>query len=484
MSSLKQKTFSGLIWASIGNVGHGLINLLITFILARILLPSDFGVLELVLVITSISTVLVDSGFSQAIIRDKEATDIDKNTVFWVNISIATALYLILFCTAPAFATFFKAPGFAKLGRVAFISIIIDSFSNIQNVTFTKELKFRPIAIASLLSVFVAGVIAVVLASLGWGVWALIVMIVATSVIKTGCLWLLSRWRPSFQFSRESLVKYFKFGSFILVQSLIDKIALDIESIVTGRCYTKDQLGYFAQSRKINSYFGQALTSVVVKVSYPALVKVGDSDERLKIGYRSIVGMTSFVVFPIMIFIFFFPYDCMEAFFGHKWVGAGEYLRLWACIGIIQPILSICNNIFLVKGKSKQLFVLSAIKNITKILVVLFVVRLGIYDLILGIVITAWIMAIVFLYYSGKLIQYRLIEIAKDVLSNTICSVLSVGLTFLCFRVVSINAVPVIMLLIKATVVALLYVFFSIILKNTNFYDIRNLVLTQFKKKK
>ena len=483
MASLKQKTFSGLIWASIGNIGHGVINLLVTFVLARILLPSDFGVLELVLVITSISTVLVDSGFSQAIIRDKEATDLDKNTVFWVNISIATVLYLILFITAPAFATFFKAPGFAKLGRVAFISIIIDSFSNIQNVTFTKELKFRPIAIASLLSVIIAGIIAIILASLGWGVWALIVMILATSVIKTGCLWLLSKWRPAFQFSRESLIKYFKFGSFILVQSLIDKIALDIESIVTGRFYTKAQLGYFAQSRTINSYFGQALTSVVVKVSYPALVKVGESDEKLKHGYRSIVGMTSFVVFPIMIFIFFFPYDCMEALFGHNWVGAGKYLRLWACIGLIQPIQSICNNIFLVKGKSRQLFTLSAIKNITKIIIVLIIVRLGIYQLIIGIVVVSCLMALLFLYYSGRLIQYRLLEIVEDVLKNTLCSVLSAGLVFLCFRVVNIHVIPIVLLLIKAMAVALFYVLFSTVLKNSNYSDIRNLVFMQFKKK-
>ena len=484
MTSLKQKTFSGLIWASIGNVGHGIINLLVTFVLARILLPSYFGVLELVLVITSISTVLVDSGFSQAIIRDKEATDLDKNTVFWVNISIAAVLYLVLFFAAPAFATFFKAPGFAKLGRVAFISIVIDSFSNIQNVTFTKELKFKPIAIASLLSVLVSGVIAIVLASLGFGVWALIIMILFTAIIKTGCLWILSKWRPSFQFSRESLVKYFRFGSFILVQSLIDKIALDIESIVTGRFYTKAQLGYFAQSRKINSYFGQALTSVVVKVSYPALVKVGDSDERLKHGYRSIVGMTSFVVFPIMIFIFFFPYDCMGALFGLNWIGAGKYLRLWACIGLIQPILSICNNIFLVKGKSKQLFILSAIKNITKIIVVLAVIRLGIYQLILGIVITAWIMAIIFLYYSGRLIQYSLWEIAKDVFKNTLCSVLAVGLVFLFFRVLHLEIETVIVsLLVKALASVVLYVLFSVVLGNSNFKDIKEMIFSQFKRK-
>ena len=388
-----------------------------------------------------------------------------------------------MFITAPAFATFFKAPGFAKLGRVAFISIIIDSFSNIQNVTFTKELKFRPIAIASLLSVIIAGIIAIILASLGWGVWALIVMILATSVIKTGCLWLLSKWRPAFQFSRESLIKYFKFGSFILVQSLIDKIALDIESIVTGRFYTKAQLGYFAQSRKINSYFGQALTSVVVKVSYPALVKVGESDEKLKHGYRSIVGMTSFVVFPIMIFIFFFPYDCMEALFGHNWVGAGKYLRLWACIGLIQPIQSICNNIFLVKGKSRQLFTLSAIKNITKIIIVLIIVRLGIYQLIIGIVVVSCLMALLFLYYSGRLIQYRLLEIVEDVLKNTLCSVLSAGLVFLCFRVVNIHVIPIVLLLIKAMAVALFYVLFSTVLKNSNYSDIRNLVFMQFKKK-
>lgn len=484
MSNLKQKTFSGLIWASIGNIGHGIINLLVTFVLARILLPSDFGALELVLVITSISNVLVDSGFSKALIRDKKATDLDKSTVFWVNIAIASILYLVLFLFAPALAVFFKAPDFTRLGRVAFFSIIISSFSNIQNVSFTKELQFKPIAIASLSSVIVSGVIAIVLAYLGMGVWALVIMILSGSVISTGCLWILGKWRPSLQFSCESLVKYFKFGSFILVQSLFDRITADIESIVIGRYYNKSQLGYFAQSKKINLYFSQALSGIILKVSYPALVKIGSSDEKLKQGYRIIIGISSYVVFPAMVFIIFFPYDCMGVLFGHNWIGAGKYLRLWGCIGLIQPIQSICDNIFLVKGKSYQLFILSTIKNIIKISMVFIVIKQGVYQMLLGIVGVTYIMAVFFLYFSGRLIQYKLWEILKDLFKNFICSVGAVSLVFFINRVINFgDALSILTLLVNTLVTIALYLFFSILLKNSNYKDILALVSAQLKRK-
>lgn len=474
MASVKNQAVSSMIWASLGSVGGGILNLLLMFVLARLLSPSDFGVMELLVVVTSISTVLVDSGFSQSLIRDKGATDIDKSTVFFVNLSVSTTLYLVLFFCAPLLASFFRMPEFSAYSRVAFLCIIFDSLSVIQNINYTKDLNFRPIAISILSAIFVAGILTITLSLLGFGTWSLVIFIIANSFLKSFFLWIQSRWRPIFCFSRTALKKYWKFGSFILVQSLIDKIAMDVESLLIGRAYTKAQLGFFSQSRKINSYFGQALTSVVVKVSYPLLVKIGDTDEQLKYGYRKIVRYTTFVTSPIMMFIFFFPYDTMVALFGEKWVEGGTFLRLWSCIGLIQPIQAVCNNIFLVKGKSRTLFHISAFKNILKITIVITLISFSIYYMLVGIVSVALISALVVFYYSGKLINYNLSAIVRDVFPNITLAFISSLISFLLTKsFVLCDMTPIMRVPSMFTLSILLYVALNIISDNR---DLRGII--------
>lgn len=484
MASVKKQAVSGMIWASLGSVGGGILNLLVMFVLARLLSPSDFGVLELLVVVTSISTVLVDSGFSQALIRDKGATDIDKSTVFFVNLSISTTLYVVLFFLAPLLASFFRLPEFSAYSRVAFLCIIFDSLSVIQNINYTKELNFRPIAISILSAIVIAGILTITLSYLGLGTWALVIFIIANSLLKSFFLWIQSKWRPIYKFSRAALKKYWKFGSFILVQSLIDKIAMDVESLLIGRAYTKAQLGFFSQSRKINSYFGQALTSVVVKVSYPLLVKIGDTDEQLKYGYRKIIGYTTFVTSPIMMFIFFYPYDTMVALFGERWVEGGSYLRLWSCIGLVQPIQAVCNNIFLVKGKSKKLFYISAFKNFLKIIVVVVLISYSIYYMLVGIVSVALITAFVVFYYSGKLINYNLMAIAKDVAPNIIIASVSCLIPFFITESFGLcNMTPIIKVPVTFAFTILLYVILNVFSSNSNMRDIINIAKSYIHRK-
>lgn len=381
MSKIKVETFKGLIWTSIGNIGAGLLNLLVTMFLARLLNPSDFGILELVLVVTSISVVFVDSGFSQALIRDKEATVKDLSTVFWVNLTISICLYVLLFCVCPLLAKFWNVDEFGNIGRVAFLVIIIDALGLIQNVTFTKNMNFKPIAISMLVSTLFSGCIGALLAYLGYGVWSLVIFLLLTSTFKTALLWIQGKKFLLLSFSKDSVKKYYKFGSYLFVQSLIDKIMINVESLLIGRFYSKSQLGYYSQSRKIDSYLGQALTNIVVKVSFPALVKINDTDERLKYGYRKIIGLTTFVIFPFMLFLIVFPKLTMAMLFGSQWSNAGIYLQWWAIFGIVHPIQSICNNIFYVKGRSRELLIITAVKQMLKLLAIIALVKYSVFAL-------------------------------------------------------------------------------------------------------
>lgn len=480
MSKIKVETFKGLIWTSIGNIGAGLLNLLVTMFLARLLNPSDFGILELVLVVTSISVVFVDSGFSQALIRDKEATVTDLSTVFWVNLTISICLYVLLFFVCPLLAKFWNVDEFGSIGRVAFLVIIIDALGLIQNVTFTKNMNFKPIAISMLVSTLFSGCIGALLAYLGYGVWSLVIFLLLTSTFKTALLWIQGKKFLLLSFSKDSVKKYYKFGSYLFVQSLIDKIMINVESLLIGRFYSKSQLGYYSQSRKIDSYLGQALTNIVVKVSFPALVKINDTDERLKYGYRKIIGLTTFVIFPFMLFLIVFPKLTMAVLFGSQWSNAGIYLQWWAIFGIVHPIQSICNNIFYVKGKSRELLIITAVKQMLKLLAIIALVKYSVLSMQIGIIITSVIMMFVYAFFSGRHISYSLLELGQDIYRNLIAGIVSITLAYIITSLFCSSNV-VLSFVICAGIHTCFYVLTSYCMKNNNLHELLELLVKTFK---
>lgn len=420
MAALKYRVFKGFIWASIGSVGAGSINLLFFMILARFVDPIDFGLFEIIVLITSFSSIFVDSGFSQALIRDRDATAVDLSTVFIFNVLISVLVYIMLILALPYLLCFFNAKEIYYGTIVALGVIVVDAFGLVQNVKLTKKLQFKEISIASLLGIILGGLSGLFFATNGYGLWSLISMIVVNSIVKTLYLWIKGDNDIVLCFRMKRLKKYFNFGFFVFVQSFLDKLLMNMETIFVGKFYTKTQLGFFSQSRKVDSYFGQALTNVVVKVSFPALVQLNTSDEKLKTGYKKIIELTTFVICPFMLLMLFFPHLIMNVLFGEKWIAAGDLLRLWAIFGLVHPIQSICNNIFYVKGEGKIMFRITIIRQALKFLALALFVGMGLEIMLLSVIITSIISMIIYVYNSGKLINYSLGEIIKDVSPNII----------------------------------------------------------------
>ncbi|MBO7617870.1 MAG: lipopolysaccharide biosynthesis protein [Bacteroidales bacterium] len=423
---LKNQAVKGVAWTSVGTIGSGLLNLLVTIVLARLLTPHDFGIIELLVVFSSLSDIIVDSGFSQAVIKDNDATDTDLSSVFWLNLSIAIVLYLILFFVSPYIARFYNAPIMENLSKVVFLTIVFNSLSVIQNANLSRNLAFRPFALASIISIVISGSIAVFLALHGYGVWALAFNLVGFSFFRMSILWLLSGWHPKFKFSYTSIKRYFSFGVNLLVQGLLDKLVTNLESLIIGKVYTKQQLGYFSQGRKLDSYVTQATNNVVLKVSYPVLSKIKNNETSLKEGYRTIVGVTMCCISPIMAIMFFGADYIMNGIFGSQWLPSTPYLRLWSICGWCLIVYSIFINIFLVKGKSKQLLRCSIVKQIMRIIVIICLVRISIMHMMVGIVAVTFLAGMIYIYFGGKLIEYTIWEFLKDI-SITFVSVLIAG---------------------------------------------------------
>ena len=423
--SLRDRAVHGVIWTGIGTIGAGVLNFVLTMILARVLSPSDYGLLELLVIFTVLSECFIDSGFSQAVIRDQHASQTDLSSVFFFNLIIAIFLYVVLFIVAPLIANFYHEPQLINLSRFVFLVIIFHSLSIIQNANFSRNLQFRPQAIASISAIIIAGVIAGIMAFRGYGVWSLAINMVLYAFLKMLFFWLLSSWRPSLSFSIDSIKKYFKFGSNLLIQGLFDRFVTNMESLMIGRVYTKTSLGYFSQARKLDSYIAQTSNSVIQKVTYPILAKLGDNEESLKQGYRRVLGITMFIIVPLLFFVIASAPNMLYVFFGPQWEQSIPYLRLWSICGLLVSFHSIFINIFLVRGKTKQLLNLSLLKQLIRILIVFSLINIGIMALMWGIVGASVFSAIIYCFYGGKLIQYRLVEVTKDMLPTFLTALLS-----------------------------------------------------------
>lgn len=472
--NLKQQAFKGVFWTTLGTVGTGFIGFILTMILARLLTPSDYGLLELLSIFTVLSNTFVDSGFSQAIIRDNNASQKDLSSVFYLNIIIAVFIYVLLFIFSPVIADFYNEASLIDLSRFVFLVIIFESLTIVQNANYARTMQFRPQSIASVFSAILSGIIAVIMAFKGFGVWALAFNLVLNSLFKMLLYWIQSKWFPSFVFSWKSVKKYFKFGVNLLLQGLLDKFVSNLESLLIGRFYTKAELGKFSQARKFDSYITLTVNSVIQKVSYPTLAKLQDDDRSLKNGYRTVLTITMMIMIPLMLFSSVFAENMILTFFGDKWISAAIYFRLWCICGLLVSFYQVFINIFLVKGRSKLLLKVSFCRQVLRIVAVLLFLKYSVLYLMISILVVTFFSAIFYVIVASKLINYTLREIIKDNWMFLFASILSLLITyFISYYIINVHMV--LMLTIQVGIMFVSYLILLLLMHNntiSEFYGI------------
>lgn len=410
---IKHKAAKGFLWNSLGTLLGGFFSFIVTMILARLLTPSDFGLVALLTIFSSISTVIIESGFSKAIIRDTNPSQTDLSTVFFLNVFIATLIYIILFICAPLISSYFNAPSLLKLSRVVFTILIINSVSLIPTANLSRQLDFKTQAKANIFGAFISGCIALVMAYYGFGVWALVANMVGLAFFRMIFLTISNKWIPTVEFSFLSIKKYFLFGSNLLALNFVDKVVTNFETFIIGRLYTKSELGEFSQSHNLNSYFTSNIFAIIQTVTYPSLAKL--HNDRLKRGYRNVFSISMFVLLPFTLFFSIVSDNAMVTLFGIKWLAAGSYLRLWTIAGLFVAIYSIFFNIFLVTGHSLKLFICTIIRQVLRVFFVIILAPLSITSVLWGILVVNIIGCMIYVIIGAGLINYSLREIITDI---------------------------------------------------------------------
>lgn len=413
--SLKHKTVKGVGWSFVDNIANSGITFLVGLVLARILTPAEYGVMAMVTIFIAISNSIVDSGFSNALIRKMKIGRIDYNTVFYFNLVVSLFLYLVLFLCAPAISTFFKEPILVDVMRVIGWILVINALAIIPRTILVRNVDFKTQTKVSLISSILSGAIGIGMALTGFGVWSLVGQQLSRQLLNTMFLWFFCRWRPVWEFSVQSFKELFGFGSKLMLSGLLNTIYNDIYSLVIGRCYSAADLGQYTRASQFNTIFSSNLTTVVQRVSYPVLSSIQNEEDRLREAYRRVIKVTMLVAFACMLGLAAVAKPLLVLLIGEKWLPAVYFLQIICFSGMLYPLHAINLNILQVKGRSDLFLKLEIIKKIIATIPIVIGIFWGIELMLWGSVCSSFIAFFLNSYYSAPLIGYPTSRQIKDV---------------------------------------------------------------------
>lgn len=413
--SLREKTINGAGWSFADSIlGKG-ISFVVGLVLARLLTADEYGLIGIITIFITVLNSIVDSGFSNALIRKNNATIEDYNTVFYINLVFSCLLFILLFFSSPYIARFFHRMELIPLMRVMGIVIIINAFSLIQNTILTKRIDFKTKTKASLISAIISGIIGIGMALWGCGVWSLVGQSISRQLVNSICLWVFNNWRPKLLFSWNSFREMWSFGWKLLVSSLIDTTWKELYQVVVGRWYSPATLGQYTRGKQFASFFSQNLTSVVQRVSYPALSEIQDDKTQMIRAYRKIIKTTMFVTVIGLFAIGAVSEPLLFCLIGPQWHEAAKYLP-FICVSMsLYPLHAINLNMLQVQGRSDLFLKLEIIKKIVAIGPLLLGIFVSIYWMLIGSIIAGFIAYFLNSFYSGRMLGYSSWDQLRDV---------------------------------------------------------------------
>jgi len=418
MTSLKQKSINGMFWTVGERLSGQAVQLFVQIILARLLEPAQFGLIGMLMIFTAVAQSIMDSGFGSALIQKKDADQTDASSIFFFNLALGLLLALILSLTAPLIAKFYNQPPLIPITRVLSLTLIINAFSLVQTSLLAKKLDFKTQMKISLLAVMISGVIGIVMAYRGFGVWSLVAQMVSKSLFQAIFLWVFNDWRPTLVVSISSLKSMFSFGSKLLMSGLLDTIFNNIYQTFIGKVYSPTDLGYFSKANSIESAAVLASSSSLGQVLFPIMVHFQNDLDNLKKAYRKTMKLSLFLHFPLMIGLWAIADPLFRLLLTDKWAQSISYFRILCIAGLLYPLHVLNLNILKVKGRSDLFLRLEIIKKAVVILAIFITFRWGIIALLYGQIATSVIAYFLNSYYSGQLINYSQWDQIKDLLPS------------------------------------------------------------------
>lgn len=461
-SDLKKKTKKGLYWTTFNKFFDYGVGFVVGIVLARLLSPNDYGITAIPTVFITIASLLIDSGFGNAMVRKPELSEKDLSTAFYYNISVGVLCYLALFVSAPWIASFYEIPILESIIKVTALSYLLGPFVTPQVIILNRKLDFKTPTKIHVVCKTVMGVSGIFMAYMGYGVWALVMSNLLSTVISLILYFYFVRWIPKTGWSKESFRYLFGYGSKLLLTFLIDRIYNNITPLFIGKYYSPSQLGVYNRALHYAQMPSQQFTGVIQNVTFPVLSKVQNDNEVLGRSYRKMLKTTAFIVFPLMILLAVLARPLVILLITDKWEACIPYLQVMCFWLVWSPIHSINLNLLMVKGRSDLFLRVEIIKKVIGFSIMVITLPMGIMYFLYGSILNSLISLVINTYYTGKLINVGFLRQMGDlipvILLCAVTGIIVIGITSLLQNMI-------LQIVIGGSVGVLVYVGISMLLK-------------------
>lgn len=480
--SIENKTVvSSFIWKFLERTGTYLVQFVIQIILARILLPSEYGIVAIVTVFIALANVFIQTGFNTALIQRKNVTDLDYSSVLYLSLLIAFVLYIIIFICSPFIANFYKDQLITPVLRVLSLTLFLGAFNSIQTAYISRNMLFKKNFLSSLIAIVISGIIGIIFANLGYGVWSLVIQQLLNMIILIIILLFTIDWKPKLLFSIKRVKKLFSFGWKLLCSSLIDTLYNNIYDLIIGKKYTSTDLAYYNRGKQFPNVIVTNVNGSISTVLLPTMSKNQDDKFKVKEMTRKAIVISSFVLFPMMIGLAVIAKPLVSIVLTDKWLECVPFLQILCFSFALWPIHTANLQAINAIGRSDVFLKLEIVKKIVGILVLIITVPMGLYSMALGQIITGIISSFINAYPNKKLLNYSYLEQVKD-----LCPIIIISLVMglIIYPISFLNLGNLLILILQCIIGVIIYIIFSWLFKIDAFNQIINLFKNIRKKEK
>ena len=477
VEDLKKKSVKGIVWSFVETTSTKTVQFIIGVIMARLLMPEDYGIIAIVFVFITISQVFIDGGFATTLIQDKKKTERDYSTIFTFNIVLSLICYLILFISAPCISSFYDINVTLYL-RVQSLGIIIFALSAIHKVRMTIAVNFKSIAKVTVLSAIVSGGFGIFLAYFGFGVWALIAQYLTSAIMMTCMYTLTQKWKPICFFDIASFRRLFPFGIRLMGANIIDRLYSNLYPIIIGKFCTPLQLGLYSRAEQFTSMPAYTCVDVFARVTYPVMSKITEEVQLVSV-YRKYISLSSYVIMPLLFALLILSKPLVIILLTEKWTNIIILMQILCCGFLLEHISSINRNLIYVKGRADLALKLEIIKKTTAFIILFGSIPFGLIGLCVGKSIYGIMAMALNSIYTKELIGVSIWEQLKDVVPSLL-------LGFICMLFA---AIPVygldnkfLQLIFGLLDYFFVYIILSIFTRNKAFYELIGMVKSKVSK--
>lgn len=479
-STLLKRTSNGMMWKFLEKISSQGMQLIIQIVLARLLLPEEYGLIGLLSIFITISDVFILQGLTTALIQKKNADDLDYSSVYFANILISLFLYVILFLTAPVIADFYKESALIGIMRVLSLNVVIGAFPAVHNAILSRNLDFKKSFFRNISNAITQGIVGISLALCGAGAWAMVFSKISGNIVGALVLCATVKWSPRLMLDFGRLKHLFSYSSKVLATNLLNTVFNNINSLIIGRYYSTLDIGYYQRGQQIPQGAMSALDGSMSEVLYPAFSKCQDDLVALKKAVRKSISFSMYIVLPVLTGLIAIAKPFTLLLLTEKWLPSVPYMQL-TCIGCMFWPLSHRNHAINALGKSNVTLRLSIIGKSISVISIVICLPYGINMIMVGSIVSSLINVGISSYYVKKYLRYTYKELILDLLPSMILS----GIMFGCVLLIGMLKIYVIVKLVLQIVVGIVvYLLLSSIFKPEPYKMIMNKIVELLKRKK